>query len=78
VFPVGWFRMYVMEGPTPSHARWVRFGSDPGRLNNWPNFPVFQPLLGLQPDHYSCFLSDGMLKLENVPITTCLGISAAC
>ncbi|KAH8701492.1 copper radical oxidase [Phaeosphaeriaceae sp. PMI808] len=47
VAPVGWYRMFVLDGPTPSHATWVRIGGDPGKLGNWPNFDAFQPLPGL-------------------------------
>jgi hypothetical protein len=49
IAPVGWYRMFVMDGPTPSHARWVRIGGDPGQLGNWPNAAAFQPLPGLGP-----------------------------
>lgn len=47
VAPVGWYRMYVLEGPTPSHAKWVRIGGDPAELGNWPNYPDFMPLPGV-------------------------------
>ncbi|KAF2638282.1 galactose oxidase, partial [Massarina eburnea CBS 473.64] len=47
IAPVGWYRMYVLEGPTPSHAKWVRIGGDPAGLGNWPNYPDFQPLPGV-------------------------------
>jgi hypothetical protein len=47
IAPVGWYRMFVLEGPTPSHAVWVRIGGDPAELGNWPNFPDFKPLPGL-------------------------------
>ncbi|KAH3904930.1 hypothetical protein HBI56_170560 [Parastagonospora nodorum] len=49
VAPVGWYRMFVMDGPTPSHAKWVRIGGDPGKLGNWPNSAAFQPLPGVGP-----------------------------
>lgn len=52
IAPVGWYRMFVMEGPTPSHAVWVRIGgsvADAANLGNWPNFETFQPLPGLGP-----------------------------
>lgn len=49
VAPVGWYRMFVMDGPTPSPAKWVRIGGDPGKLGNWPNAAAFQPLPGVGP-----------------------------
>jgi hypothetical protein len=49
IAPVGWYRMFVLDGPTPSHARWVRIGGDPGNLGNWPNAAAFQPLPGVGP-----------------------------
>jgi hypothetical protein len=47
IAPVGWYRMFVLDGPTPSHAKWVRIGGDPGNLGNWPNAAAFQPLPGV-------------------------------
>jgi len=41
VCPPGWFQMYVLDGPTPSVATWVRIGGDPAQLGNWPQFPDF-------------------------------------
>jgi hypothetical protein len=49
VAPVGWYRMFVLDGPTPSHAKWVRIGGDPGSLGNWPNAAAFKPLPGVGP-----------------------------
>ncbi|KAF2025478.1 galactose oxidase [Setomelanomma holmii] len=49
VAPVGWYRMFVLDGPTPSHATWVRIGGDPGNLGNWPNAEAFKPLPGTGP-----------------------------
>ncbi|CAG5137745.1 uncharacterized protein ALTATR162_LOCUS191 [Alternaria atra] len=49
VAPVGWYRMFVLDGPTPSHAKWVRLGGDPAALGNWPDAAAFQPLPGLGP-----------------------------
>jgi len=38
----GWFQMFVLDGPTPSVAQYVRIGGDPAELGNWPaNNPVF-------------------------------------
>ena len=41
ICPPGWFMLFVMDGPTPSSARWVRIGGDPSQLGNWPNLPGF-------------------------------------
>lgn len=41
VCPPGWYQLFVLDGPTPSHSTWVRIGGDPGKLGNWPNFPDF-------------------------------------
>jgi hypothetical protein len=49
IAPIGWYRMFVLDGATPSHAKWVRIGGDPGNLGNWPNSAAFQPLPGVGP-----------------------------
>ncbi len=41
VSPPAWHMLFVLDGPTPSVAQWVRIGGDPGELGNWPNFPDF-------------------------------------
>ncbi|KAI1981283.1 hypothetical protein LOZ39_006609 [Ophidiomyces ophidiicola] len=41
VCPPGWFMLFVLDGPTPSVAAFVRIGGDPGRLGDWPNLPGF-------------------------------------
>lgn len=41
VCPPGWFQMFVLDGPTPSHAKWVRIGGDPAGLGNWPDLDGF-------------------------------------
>ncbi|KAI1841627.1 hypothetical protein JX266_012180 [Neoarthrinium moseri] len=41
VSPPGWFQMFVLDGPTPSHAVWVRVGGDPAGIGNWPDLPGF-------------------------------------
>ncbi|KAI0764219.1 hypothetical protein BD413DRAFT_483077 [Trametes elegans] len=41
VSPPGWWQMFVLDGPTPSHSSWVRIGGDPGALGDWPDFPDF-------------------------------------
>jgi hypothetical protein len=37
VCPPGWFKVFVLDGPTPSVAQWVRIGGDPAKLGNWPS-----------------------------------------
>ncbi|KAL5118335.1 hypothetical protein ACEQ8H_003684 [Pleosporales sp. CAS-2024a] len=49
IAPVGWYRMFVLDGPTPSYGTWVRIGGDPAGLGNWPNNPAFEPLPGVGP-----------------------------
>ncbi|KAI8942832.1 hypothetical protein NX059_000872 [Plenodomus lindquistii] len=49
IAPLGWYRMFVLDGPTPSHAQWVRIGGDPAGLGNWPDAAAFQPLPGVGP-----------------------------
>ncbi|KAF5007753.1 hypothetical protein FDECE_5925 [Fusarium decemcellulare] len=41
VSPPSWYQMFVLDGPTPSHAIWVRIGGDPARLGDWPKLPGF-------------------------------------
>ncbi|CAG7847892.1 WSC domain-containing protein ARB_07867 {ECO:0000305} Flags: Precursor [Serendipita indica DSM 11827] len=41
VCPPGWFQLFVLDGPTPSHSQWVRIGGDPANLASWPPFPEF-------------------------------------
>ena len=41
VCPPGWFQLFVLDGPTPSHSQYVRIGGDPAALGNWPNFADF-------------------------------------
>jgi len=41
VCPPGWFQLFALDGPTPSHSQWVRIGGDPGKLGLWPDFPDF-------------------------------------
>ncbi|KAF7543009.1 hypothetical protein G7Z17_g11090 [Cylindrodendrum hubeiense] len=41
VSPPSWYQMFVLDGPTPSHATWVRIGGDPASLGNWPQLPGF-------------------------------------
>ncbi|KAF9448413.1 copper radical oxidase [Macrolepiota fuliginosa MF-IS2] len=41
VSPPGWHMLFVLDGPTPSVAQWVRIGGDPSELGNWPNIPGF-------------------------------------
>ncbi|KAJ7244340.1 glyoxal oxidase N-terminus-domain-containing protein [Mycena rebaudengoi] len=42
VSPPGWHQLYILDGPTPSHASWVRIGGDPSSIGNWPPFPDFK------------------------------------
>lgn len=47
VCPPGWFQMFVLDGPTPSHAKWIRIGGDPAELGDWPPYDDFDlPGLG--------------------------------
>jgi hypothetical protein len=41
VSPPGWHQLFVLDGPTPSHSRWVRIGGDPSGIGNWPDLPGF-------------------------------------
>lgn len=41
VSPPGWHQLFILDGPTPSHGVFVRIGSDPAKLGNWPNLPGF-------------------------------------
>ena len=43
VCPPGWFMLFVLDGPTPSHSQWVRIGGDPAELGMWPEGGVFTP-----------------------------------
>ena len=42
VCPPGWFKLFVLDGPTPSIGQWLRIGGDPAALGNWPNFADFK------------------------------------
>ena len=39
--PLGWYQLFVLDGPTPSLSTWVRIGGDPGKLGNWPSYADF-------------------------------------
>jgi hypothetical protein len=41
IAPPGWYQLFTLDGPTPSHSQYVRIGGDPAGLGNWPNFPDF-------------------------------------
>ncbi|KAH6905304.1 copper radical oxidase [Coprinopsis sp. MPI-PUGE-AT-0042] len=43
VSPPGWHMLFVLDGPTPSKAKWVRIGGDPAQIGNWPALPGFTP-----------------------------------
>lgn len=35
VSPPGWFQLFILDGPTPSHSAWVRIGGDPAELGKY-------------------------------------------
>ncbi|KIY43224.1 copper radical oxidase [Fistulina hepatica ATCC 64428] len=41
ISPPGWFQLFVLDGPTPSHSQWVRIGGDPAQLGLWPDAEGF-------------------------------------
>lgn len=41
--PPSWHMLFILDGPTPSHATWVRIGGDPASLGDWPELPGFAP-----------------------------------
>ncbi|KAG6836636.1 hypothetical protein H0H93_005663 [Arthromyces matolae] len=41
ISPPAWHQLFILDGPTPSHSKWVRIGGDPAGLGNWPNLPGF-------------------------------------
>jgi hypothetical protein len=41
IAPPGWYQLFTLDGPTPSHSQFVRIGGDPAGLGNWPDFPDF-------------------------------------
>ena len=43
ICPPGWYMLFVLDGPTPSHSQWVRIGGDPAALGNWPSEAPFTP-----------------------------------
>jgi hypothetical protein len=39
VAPPGWYQIFILDGPTPSHSKWIRVGgaiADAAGLGNWP------------------------------------------
>lgn len=50
VAPPGWYQIFVLDGPTPGTAIWIRIGgsiADAAGLGNWPNYSDFNtPGLG--------------------------------
>lgn len=36
ILPPGWYMLFLLDGPTPSVAIWVRVGGDPAGFANWP------------------------------------------
>jgi hypothetical protein len=41
VCPPGWYELFILDGPTPSVAQWVRIGGDPSQLGKWPDLTGF-------------------------------------
>ncbi|CCA72580.1 related to glyoxal oxidase precursor [Serendipita indica DSM 11827] len=41
ICPLGWYQLFVLDGPTPSYSQWVRIGGDLAGLGNWPNAAGF-------------------------------------
>lgn len=41
VSPPYWYQLFILDGPMPSHSKWVRIGGDPSQLGNWPALPGF-------------------------------------
>lgn len=50
VAPPGWYQIFILDGPTPGPAQWIRIGgsiADAAGLGNWPNYADFKtPGLG--------------------------------
>jgi hypothetical protein len=50
VAPPGWYQIFVLDGPRPGPANWIRIGgsiADAAKIGNWPNHPDFNtPGLG--------------------------------
>lgn len=42
VAPLGWYQLFLLDGPTPSNSQWIRLGGDPANLGNWPPYPDFK------------------------------------
>ena len=69
VCPPGWFQLFVLDGPTPSHSTWVRIGGDPAGLGNWPDFPDFTvpglgPVNGTVADNVTATASNSTAKFR--------------
>ncbi|KAL8704711.1 MAG: hypothetical protein Q9201_002135 [Fulgogasparrea decipioides] len=41
VAPLGWYQLFLLDGPTPSNSQWIRLGGDPAGLGNWPPYADF-------------------------------------
>lgn len=39
--PPGWYQLFILDGPTPSHSTWVSIGGDPAELGLWPDAAGF-------------------------------------
>ncbi len=50
VAPPGWYQIFVLDGPKPSHSIWARIGgsiADAAGIGKWPAYPDFStPGLG--------------------------------
>ncbi|KAI4197801.1 MAG: hypothetical protein LQ350_005706 [Teloschistes chrysophthalmus] len=42
VAPLGWYQLFLLDGPTPSVSTWIRLGGDPASLGNWPPYADFK------------------------------------
>ena len=36
IMPPGWYMLFILDGPTPSVAKWVQVGGDPAGIGAWP------------------------------------------
>ncbi|KAF7327563.1 hypothetical protein MKEN_00335300 [Mycena kentingensis (nom. inval.)] len=44
ISPPGWHQLFILDGPTPSHSKFVRIGGDPAQIGLWPaDLPDFTP-----------------------------------
>ncbi|KAJ3110106.1 hypothetical protein HDU96_006900 [Phlyctochytrium bullatum] len=50
VMPPGNYLLFLLDGPTPSEAQWVRVGQSFPHLDNWPNVSGFTKMPQWTPD----------------------------